>query len=834
MDRERDNPYVGPRTFEEKDSDYFFGRDEEAKALRSLVLGHRVVLFYATSGAGKSSLVNARIVPELREDQFMPLRARVSSGQRPEAIAAADNPYVFNLLSNLSPDVPAESLQHITLSEYMQTHHQIPADAEKSFLDPARILIIDQFEELVTTNQMYWEKRGDFFRQLSQAMEQDELLWVLLVMREDYVTELESYAHLIPGKLKVRYHMERMREQAALQALKEPASKAGRPYYEGKGGLPGSAEMLLWDLRQVRVAGSDDTVTGEFVEPVQLQLICYSLWEELRSRPGDVISPADVEAAANVDNTLGDYYNGAIRRIIEQTGVDEQALRDWFGEHLITETDTRGLVFRGDTHTEGMDNNVVDVLTGEFFLLRSSTIGGGTWYELVHDRFIPAIRQSNEEAWTIMERQRRDEALQAQQESFDQEKRKLMKTAAFILVPATVVITVFAVIFLIVQNRNLDAAKKEAEAALERERAGAGVVRAAADLADANLQTAQAAVAQAAADGTEAAKLAEDMLLQQQKESLEAQSTRWAELQLTQTALYQGVGAQDSTTPVATANPTRVQERAATATALVEQLAAVEAKQTAVAQQSKQEAVAATATAEVIPSSITIGSSVDGVPIEARRFGNGEKKIVLVGGIHAGLAPNTVELVEIAAEWFAKNESAIPASLTVYTVYNANPDSPRAIGQLEGRFNANGVDLNRNWDCDWNQNPIIRGERRQGRGGEEPLSEPETQALAIFLERVSPDAVVFYDAAVRGGFLAPGGCTGINEVAALLSEAYAGATGYGYDDININDIEGDVTNWLDLRGIPAFFVLLPDRIGSHWETNLAGIMALFEVVAQDG
>ena len=220
MEIERSNPYVGPRTFEEQDGDYFFGRDEEAKALRSLILGHRLVLFYATSGAGKSSLVNARVVPDLRREQFMPLRARVSSGQRPEALAQADNPYVFNLLANLSPDAAAGELQHLTLTEYLETHHEIPQNEGEDFLEPARILIIDQFEELVTTNEMYWEKREEFFRQLNTAMSRDELLWVLLVMREDYVTEIEPYAYLLPGKLKVRYHMERMREHAALQALK--------------------------------------------------------------------------------------------------------------------------------------------------------------------------------------------------------------------------------------------------------------------------------------------------------------------------------------------------------------------------------------------------------------------------------------------------------------------------------------------------------------------------------------------------------------------------------------------------------------------------------------
>jgi hypothetical protein len=46
----------------------FFGRDDETDELLSLLLGHKVVLVYAQSGAGKTSLLNAKIIPELEEN----------------------------------------------------------------------------------------------------------------------------------------------------------------------------------------------------------------------------------------------------------------------------------------------------------------------------------------------------------------------------------------------------------------------------------------------------------------------------------------------------------------------------------------------------------------------------------------------------------------------------------------------------------------------------------------------------------------------------------------------------------------------------------------------
>lgn len=61
------NPYIGPRYFQEEEKDYFFGREEESKILMGLVLARRVVLLFAKSGVGKSSLLRAGLTPLLTE-----------------------------------------------------------------------------------------------------------------------------------------------------------------------------------------------------------------------------------------------------------------------------------------------------------------------------------------------------------------------------------------------------------------------------------------------------------------------------------------------------------------------------------------------------------------------------------------------------------------------------------------------------------------------------------------------------------------------------------------------------------------------------------------------
>ena len=109
------NPYVGPRTFTEQEARLFFGRDREARDLLALVLRERLTLFYAQSGAGKSSLLNTRLAPTLREQGFDVLPVGRVSGGVPAGVdpGMVKNIFTYNLLLSINQKLPAE--------------HQLPA-----------------------------------------------------------------------------------------------------------------------------------------------------------------------------------------------------------------------------------------------------------------------------------------------------------------------------------------------------------------------------------------------------------------------------------------------------------------------------------------------------------------------------------------------------------------------------------------------------------------------------------------------------------------------------------------------------------------------------------
>lgn len=412
-----ENPYIGPRTFSRRERDRFFGREQEARDLFSLVVSERLVLFYAQSGAGKSSLINTRLIPLLEEANYEVLPLGRVTGELPAGLERVRNIFAFNLMVSLddTKNLP-ERYAELSLADFLA--HLISPDGERYLYEPElktesqgyveapHVLIIDQFEEIITTHSDHWPEREDFFRQLDQAMTDDPLLWVVLAFREDFVAAIEPYAPLLTGKMRARFYMQRMGYEAALEAVKKPAEMAGRPF------VPGAAENLVNNLRQIRTqtgvsltpdqtAPSSNRVRalGQFVEPVQLQVVCYQLWENLRARPAAEITHRDLAELGNVDTALAQFYEQALAKVMAETGESEIDLREWFEHKLITEAGTRGSVYRGADKSEGISTRVADLLVNQF-LLRTESRAGGVWYELVHDRFVEPILQSNQ-AWRL-------------------------------------------------------------------------------------------------------------------------------------------------------------------------------------------------------------------------------------------------------------------------------------------------------------------------------------------------------------------------------------------------------------------------------------------------
>lgn len=242
-----------------------------------------------------------------------------------------------------------------------------------------------------------------------------------------------------------------------------------------------------------------------------------------------------------------------------------------------------------------------------------------------------------------------------------------------------------------------------------------------------------------------------------------------------------------------------------------------------------------------------IGTSVEGRDIVAYSYGMGDTELLFVGGIHGGYEWNTILLAYDVMDWLDTNPDVIPENVLVTVIPVLNPDGlkktvgttgrftqsdvpPSVEDTISGRFNANNVDLNRNFDCEWK--PVGKWQDKEVSGGSEPFSEPESQAIKKYIETNKPSAVVVWYSSA-GGVFASKCNNGILPETIAISNIYADASKYPtYKDFDFYKITGDMVNWLAGENIPAISVLLSTHKDVELERNKAGVEALLKYYAK--
>jgi hypothetical protein len=393
------NPYVGPRPF--RTGEDLPNRQEAARELADLVIAERVVLLHAPSGAGKTSLIQAAVVPMLERDGFCPVGpVRVD---KPALSDRVRNRYVHSIAQYLldsTNDNPGE-LEELALGQLLSLYisagqsPEVDRSPAPSLGAKPRVLILDQFEEILILNPTDWTVKEQFFDDLRNVLDR-EPWWVLFAMREDFMGGLDRYLDQIPGHLRTAYRLDFLSYPEADAAVKIPA-EAMRVHFD-----VGAAELLRMKLARVQVdePGKEPTwLPSPYVEPFQLQVACRSLWKQVRKKYSgghfSEISQDDVQEL-DVDQALSRYYSDTVTEVAQATGTPEAAIREWFETKLITITPPR---IRSQTKRIPVEGNpdVVRQLEASY-LIREDSRGGTTWYELGHDRMITPVLNSNE-AW---------------------------------------------------------------------------------------------------------------------------------------------------------------------------------------------------------------------------------------------------------------------------------------------------------------------------------------------------------------------------------------------------------------------------------------------------
>lgn len=309
-------PYPGLAPFGPGEVQWFFGRERLTAQLVGRLTEKGPLIVVGASGAGKSSLLGAGLLPAL--DKGLPGRPESRTWPRlamtPTATPMAELAKQLATLSTAAGDLVAQVREVL---------------AQRG--DAARlVIVVDQFEEVFTqcTDEA---ARATFIESLCAA---DAL--VVISVRADFYDRCAAYSELVPALQHRQLLVGPMSTDELKEAIEKPAEVAGLVLQ------PGLVETLL-----------DDVATGD-----ALPLLSHALAATWRLREGRTLTVGGYQAAGGV--------KGAIAVTAEETyqrfNAEEQRTARALLLRLVQISETAGDTRRRADRHELPDDAVLDAL----------------------------------------------------------------------------------------------------------------------------------------------------------------------------------------------------------------------------------------------------------------------------------------------------------------------------------------------------------------------------------------------------------------------------------------------------------------------------------------
>ena len=288
-------PYLGLAAFGEADAEFFFGRRREVeRLLAALAREPRFLAVLGPSGSGKSSVVQAGLIPLLRRG----------------GVPGSDS---WGIITARPGDRPQENLEARGLEGAVKGLTEAAGGWLAKNPDNTRlVLVLDQFEELLATATS--EKRQDFLEQLKELLEADLPITLLLIMRDDFFSRFakEAPPSLFEWVQRGFVHISADLDESELKEIIEgPAGKVGLQFEEGL------AEAVVKDV----LAGGERAGRSTILPLLEFALT--KLWE--RRKDGYLTHEA-YSAIGGVTGSLTQWADQAYQSL-DQEGLGEMARR---------------------------------------------------------------------------------------------------------------------------------------------------------------------------------------------------------------------------------------------------------------------------------------------------------------------------------------------------------------------------------------------------------------------------------------------------------------------------------------------------------------------------
>jgi WD40 repeat protein len=386
-------PYQGLMPFTEDDAAYFFGRDADCAIITDNFIASRLTLLYAPSGVGKTSVLLAGVVHDLRTEswsgarppEYLPVVVRQWTGDPVHAIDAATADAARAVAPSV-PDPPADKQLVDRLRHW--------ADA----LDVTLMLVLDQFEEF-----LLYQSGRPAAAEIARAMAARELRAnYLLGLREDALASLDRFKGRVPNLFDNYLRLDYLDRDDASRAIVEPLEQWNREQPDGEMAIePALVDAVIEEVATGRVAlgrtgGGRGPHAQQGVETAFLQLVMTRLWEEERGRGSSCLRAQTLRDLGGAAKIIRGHVDGRLARLTKrQRDVAAAAFHQ-----LVTPTGRKVARSLRDLAaytgaSEGELGTVLDALaTGEARIVRlveEASNGRSATYEVFHDVLAEAV-----------------------------------------------------------------------------------------------------------------------------------------------------------------------------------------------------------------------------------------------------------------------------------------------------------------------------------------------------------------------------------------------------------------------------------------------------------
>ncbi|MBR4324315.1 MAG: hypothetical protein IKP73_02165, partial [Bacteroidales bacterium] len=389
------NPWAGLASYEDpktaRQKLKFCGRDDDSYDLARLIMGNVFVTLYGKSGIGKTSLLNAGVFPELRQEQYSPdsLRLGIRDEEHPQSyqamiIEAAERIATkTNTINVIAEQKDPQAIDY--LWNYFARHRFYDKNDEPT----TPVFVFDQFEEVFRGHRDEAEillKQLDYLNDKDHALDRCEIdgqtyryeqnYRFVVSIREDDLYLLEDSIDncYLPALKRCRYRLRSLTEEGARDAILIP----------GKGLFHDDDKQTITDAIISKSRNDDGSISTNIIS-----LLCSRIYVDLKKSGENHISPLLVDNFLK-GNPFEKFYNEATRGFSdrEKSYIEDNFVDSTGRRNSIPESNFLKHVPNGAALLEG-DKRI---------LQRTSTSSDGknNRIELIHDSFCEPLSKQKE------------------------------------------------------------------------------------------------------------------------------------------------------------------------------------------------------------------------------------------------------------------------------------------------------------------------------------------------------------------------------------------------------------------------------------------------------